>query len=103
MPTWLIILIAIVCCLAIIAFAYMILAFRRIMILSKKTDYLVEDLTYKSERLNDVISTVVKISNYIEASENLVKNNTETLNNILSSKSKKAKGKLEKIEDEETK
>lgn len=95
MPTWLIIIIAIACCLAIIAFVYMILAFRRIIILVKKTDYLVEDVTYKSEKLNDVISTVVKVANYIESSENLVKNNAETLNKILSAKNKKDTNKVD--------
>lgn len=104
MPTWLIILIAIVCCIAIVAFVYMILAFRKIIIVSKKTDYLVEDLTYKSERLNDTISTIAKISNYLEATENLVKNNAETLDAILNGKNKKnTKNKSEKLDNEEIK
>lgn len=95
MPTWLIVIIAITACFAIIAFIYMILAFRRIMIVYKKTDYLVEDLTYKSEKLNDTVSTIAKVANYIESAEDLVKNNAETINNILTEKSKKSKTKSE--------
>lgn len=88
MPVWLIVLITILVSIAIIAFMYMILAFRKVIIVSKKLDYLVEDLTYKSEKMNDVVSTITKLSNYLDSAENLVKNNAETLNNILATKSK---------------
>lgn len=101
MPTWLLILITILVVFAIIAFVYMILAFRKVIIVSKKLDYLVEDLTYKSEKMNDVVSTITKISNYLDSAENLIKNNAETLNSILTPKHKKIK-KLDKTQDEKT-
>lgn len=79
MPSWLIGLIAATCCVAIIAFLYMILAFRKITIVSKKVDYLVEDLTYKSEKLNSVVEAVVKLSNYVNVVEAVVKRNSDTI------------------------
>lgn len=79
MPSWLIGLIAATCCVAIIAFLYMILAFRKITIVSKKVDYLVEDLTYKSEKLNSVVEAVVKLSNYVNVVEAVVKKNSDTI------------------------
>lgn len=79
MPSWLIGLIAAVCVIAIIAFLYMILAFRKITIVSKKIDYLVEDLTYKSEKLNTVVEAIVKLSSYVDVAETLIKKNSETI------------------------
>lgn len=89
MPTWLIVLIAILCVIAILAFAYFIWTLRRMSIVSKKLDYLVEDLTYKSEKMNDVVSSIVKISNYINAAEDLVKNNADVISKVLLENSEK--------------
>lgn len=58
-------------------------------IVSKKLDYLVEDLTYKSEKMNDVVSSIVKISNYINAAEDLVKNNADVISKVLLENSEK--------------
>lgn len=89
MPTWLIVLIAILCVIAILAFAYFIWTLRCMSIVSKKLDYLVEDLTYKSEKMNDVVSSIVKISNYINAAEDLVKNNADVISKALLENSEK--------------
>ncbi len=43
---------------------YAVAAMRRRTVVLKKVDYLVEDLTYKSESLNVSVETLNKISNY---------------------------------------
>ncbi len=48
-----------------IATLYLIFSLRRRTIVLKKVDYLIEDLTYKSESLNVTVETVNKVSNYL--------------------------------------
>ena len=48
-----------------IAAIYLIASLRRRNVVLKKIDYLVEDITYKSESLNVTVETINKISNYI--------------------------------------
>lgn len=79
MPIWLQILIGILVCLAIIVCLYMIIAYRKVGIVSKKIDYLVEDLTYKSELLTPVIDSVVKIGSYIDLFEGIFQQKSESL------------------------
>ena len=69
----------------------MIIAFRRITIFAKKMDYLIEDVTYKSEKMNDVIDAIVKVSKYINIAETLVKNNADIINDLLEKKTKQDK------------
>lgn len=97
MPIWLIVIITILCTVAIFAFIYMIIAFRRITIFAKKMDYLIEDVTYKSEKMNDVIDAIVKVSKYINIAETLVKNNADIINDLLEKKTKQDKFKNEEI------
>ena len=75
----------------------MIIAFRRITIFAKKMDYLIEDVTYKSEKMNDVIDAIVKVSKYINIAETLVKNNADIINDLLEKKTKQDKFKNEEI------
>lgn len=64
--------------LLIIALIYAIIVARRKNILLKKTDYLVEDLTYKSEMLNSTVETVSKISNYVDMFEVVARKNIKS-------------------------
>lgn len=82
-PIWLIILIAILVCLSIIAVIYKIFSYRRISVVAKKIDYLVEDLIYKSEFLTPTIEAISKISSYIDLFEGIVKKNSESLMNYV--------------------
>ncbi len=63
--------------LGVVVLFYLILLFRQLTITSKKVDYLVEDITYKSEMMNSTIETVVKVSNYVDAFEAVAKKNTK--------------------------
>ena len=69
--------------LAIIALFYLIAAFRRISIVMKKVDYLVEDVTYKSEMLNSTVETIAKVSNYVDAFEVVAQKNIKSLVKII--------------------
>ncbi len=59
----------------VVAVFYLLLLFRQLTITSKKIDYLIEDITYKSEMLNSTVETVVKVSNYVDAFEAIAKKN----------------------------
>lgn len=90
----LIILAIILCIVAILAFVYMIITFRKINIVAKKIDYFVEDATYKSEKLNVTVDAIVKLSNYVDVFELLVKQNAQSLVDYLA----KNKENIEKFE-----
>ena len=47
------------------AAVYLIASLRRRNVVLKKVDYLIEDITYKSESLNVTVETINKISNYV--------------------------------------
>ncbi|MCR8612966.1 MAG: hypothetical protein NC236_00595 [Mycoplasma sp.] len=68
----------VIACLGIIAVFYLISAFRRISITVKKIDYLVEDLTYKSELLNNVVEIFARLANYWDAFEIFAKRNVKS-------------------------
>lgn len=90
----LIILAIVLCIVAILAFVYMIITFRKINIVAKKIDYFVEDATYKSEKLNVTVDAIVKLSNYVDVFELLVKQNAQSLVDYLA----KNKENIEKFE-----
>ena len=69
--------------LSMIAIIYMVTSFRRRTIVLKKIDYLVEDITYKSELLNSPVETIAKMANYIDAFELIAKNNMKTATKII--------------------
>ncbi len=64
--------------LIIIALLYGIAAIRRRAIMIKKLDYLIEDITYKSEMLNSSVETVAKIANYINVFEVVARKNIKS-------------------------
>lgn len=69
--------------LLIIALIYTIIAARRKNILMKKTDYLIEDLTYKSEMLNSTVETVSKVANYVDMFEVVARKNIKSSAKLL--------------------
>lgn len=79
MPLYLEIIVAILACLGIIAIGYMIISFRKMGIVAKKLDYLVEDLTFKSELLTPFVDAVVRISKYLDLLEAVGQQKTESL------------------------
>ncbi|MCQ2956384.1 MAG: hypothetical protein MJ233_00475 [Mycoplasmoidaceae bacterium] len=79
MNTALLILTIILVVVAIILCVYLIITFRKIHIVSKKLDYLVEDLTYKSEQLTPVVDSIVKISNFIDIFDSVLKQKSQDL------------------------
>ncbi|RTZ69221.1 MAG: hypothetical protein DSZ21_00265 [Tenericutes bacterium] len=64
---------------SIIALLFFLVSQRKKIVLYKKVDYLIEDLTYKSEMLNSTVETVAKISNYIDVFEVVTKKNIKTV------------------------
>lgn len=83
MEPWLIAIIAVFVSIGIVAFIYIIFAFRRISIVFKKIDYLVEDLTYKSEKLNNVVDVVIKLSGYVDVVEGIIKRNSDVVSKFI--------------------
>lgn len=79
MNSALIVLVTILVCVAIILCVYLIITFRKIHIVAKKLDYLVEDLTYKSEQLTPVVDSIVKISNFIDILDSILKQKSQNL------------------------
>ncbi len=70
--------------LLIFAILYAITAFRRMGITYKKVDYLIEDLTYKSEMLNATVETISKTANYLDAFEVVAKGNVKSAIKLVS-------------------
>lgn len=69
--------------LSMFAIIYVIASFRRRTIVLKKIDYLVEDVTYKSELLNSPVETIAKMANYIDAFELIARKNMKTVTKII--------------------
>ncbi|NQZ66132.1 MAG: hypothetical protein HRT99_02860 [Mycoplasmatales bacterium] len=71
-------------CLSIVAIFYIAAASRRKVIFYKKADYLIEDLTYKSEMLNPTVDTIAKISNYVDIFEVIARKNVKSAAKVIS-------------------
>lgn len=84
LTTSLIIMSLIAVSLSIIAIFYIITASRRRAIFMKKADYLIEDITYKSETLNNTVETVAKIANYIDVFEVIARKNVKSAAKVVS-------------------
>lgn len=69
------ILIVIICILTILAILFSIAVMRKMIIVTKKIDYLVEDFTYKAEMLNPAIETLSRMSGYVDAFDVITKRN----------------------------
>lgn len=88
LPLWLIILIGILVGFAIIACIYKIFAYRRMSIVAKKADYLIEDLIYKSEYVTPSIEAIVKLSSYADIANDYLNKNSSSLIKLVSKKKK---------------
>ncbi|WP_128008757.1 hypothetical protein [Mycoplasma sp. ATU-Cv-508] len=69
--------------LAIVALLYGIAALRRRTIMIKKLDYLIEDVTYKSEMLNSSVETAAKMANYLDVFEVVARKNIQSLAKLM--------------------
>ncbi len=67
----------------IIVFIYLFFTLRKVNIVSKKIDYLVEDITYKSEKLNVTVDAVVKLSNYVSVLEVYLEQNSKSVSEYI--------------------
>lgn len=79
MPLYLEILIAVLVGLAIILCIYMIFSFRKMHIVAKKVDYLVEDITYKVEILTPTFDSLVKIGKFIDLFDSILKDRAQKI------------------------
>ncbi|MCQ3908528.1 MAG: hypothetical protein MJ200_03095 [Mycoplasmoidaceae bacterium] len=79
MNTTLLVLVIILVVVAIILGIYLIITFRKIHIVAKKIDYLVEDLTYKSEQLTPVVDSIVKVSDFIDILDSVLKQKSQQI------------------------
>lgn len=69
-------------------------------IVSKKLDFLVEDLTYKLENIGPFIDALLKISSYVDVLDVVVKNNIDGIKKVVqnnSSNIQKFSKQLEKV------
>ncbi|NOQ50567.1 MAG: hypothetical protein GQ557_02780 [Mycoplasmataceae bacterium] len=67
----------------IIAVLYVVALLRRTNIVVKKIDYLVEDITYKSESLNVAVESINKFSNYFLSFDTVSKKSMESAIKLL--------------------
>jgi len=69
----------VVLAIAIVAMLFFIISQRKKIVLYRKVDYLIEDLTYKSEMLTSTVETVAKMANYIDLFEVVAKKNIKSV------------------------
>ncbi|MGL4951516.1 MAG: hypothetical protein ACRC4L_00875 [Mycoplasma sp.] len=103
MPQYLIILLSIMAGAFILLALYGIWVLRRFSIVGKKIDYLVEDITYKSEMLSPLVDSLLKFSSYIDVIEVIISKNTSTIKEVVNNNKSnitKFKNQLEKVLDE---
>lgn len=98
-PLWLLILIGILVVISIIAGIYKIISYRKISIVSKKMDYLLEDLIYKSEFVTPTVEALVKLSSYVDLFEAVIKKNSDSLITYVSNNKESVKKFQKKIKD----
>ena len=84
LTTTLVILSIIAVLLGIIAILYIIIASRRRAIFMKKADYLIEDVTSKSEMLTSTVETIAKVSNYIDIFDAVARKNMKSAAKVAS-------------------
>jgi len=61
-----------------VAMLFFMITQRKKIVLYRKIDYLIEDITYKSEMLTSTVETVAKIANYIDVFEVITKKNIKS-------------------------
>lgn len=84
LETALIIIAIVAASLSVVALLYVISSSRRKAIFMKKADYLIEDITYKSETLTSTVDTIAKMSNYIDVFEVVVRKNMKSAARVAS-------------------
>lgn len=99
LPIWLLILLGILIALSIVAVIYKIFTFRRMSIVAKKADYLIEDLIYKSEYITPSIESLVKLSGYVDLANNVLKKNTDSLIKFVAKNNESNKKSLSKVKE----
>lgn len=103
MPEILVILLSIMAVALTLAALYGLWLLRKMLIVSKKLDYLVEDITYKSEMLSPLIDSLLKLASYIDVMEIIVKQNSEDFKRVIDNNRpsiNRIRTQLEKIIDE---
>lgn len=83
MPEYLIILLSVLASLFIFVLLYLTYTFRKICITTKKLDYLIEDITYKSEMLSPVIDSLIKLSTYVSVIDVAVKKTSGNIEKVV--------------------
>lgn len=83
-----------------IALIYLISSLRRKNVVLKKTDYLIEDITYKSESLNVTVETINKLSNYALTLDAASQNGLKKLIKFLSENRNYIYAIVEKLRDD---
>ncbi len=100
MPLYLIIVLTIMAILISLLCVYGAIVLRRFLIVMKKVDYLVEDITYKSETLSPILDSLLKVSSYVDVMDDIIKNNAEQIKKVTNDNKvalNKYKSQLEKV------
>lgn len=103
MPEYLVILLSIMSVFIILVCIYGLWILRRMSIVGKKVDYLVEDITYKSEILSPMIDSLLKLASYVDVMEVIIKRNSNDIKKVVNSNKNnitKFKDQLEKVLNE---
>lgn len=103
MPQFLIIIISVAMCIFIIVCLLGLLLLRRFSILIKKLDFLVEDITFKSENIAPFFDSLLKITSYVDVLDVIVKKNINGIKKVVennASNMKKMLNEFEKVVNE---
>lgn len=84
MPPYLIILVTILVVIAIVILLVFFWFLRRSLNVLKKADYLIEDITFKSESLKPVFDAAITLSNYFNTAEKVANENLSDIINLFS-------------------
>lgn len=99
MPQYLIVLISILVVIAIIVLIYFLWFIRRSMNVVKKVDYLIEDITFKSESLKVVFDAAISLSTYFNSLENIINDNINNLVNLFNTNNKEVADIVQNIKE----
>lgn len=97
MPQYLIILITVLVILAILVLLILFWFIRRSLNVLKKVDYLVEDITFKSESIKPVFDATITLSNYVNTLEKVANENLSDLVNLFSNNNVEMQAIIENI------
>lgn len=83
MPDYLVILLCVTAGLISLMCLFALWILRRMSIIGKKVDYLVEDITYKLETLSPFIDSLLKLSSYLDVVDVIIKQNGKDIKKIV--------------------